>query len=93
MQRKRGIALWFDLAMAQGRSWLKRQTETESKCALAARCAGSCLFQGPGRTLQQKGENDMGSLIGVAVSSIWQAAVIAADVIMYGVGVAGSVGT
>ena len=35
----------------------------------------------------------MGSLIGVAVSSIWQAAIIAADVIMYGVGVAGSVGT
>lgn len=35
----------------------------------------------------------MGSLIGVAVSSILQAAVIAADVILYGVGVAGSVGT
>ena len=35
----------------------------------------------------------MCSLIGVAVSSIWQAAVIAADVILYGVGVAGSVGT
>ena len=35
----------------------------------------------------------MGSLIGVAVSSIWQAAIIAADVIMYGAGVAGSVGT
>ena len=35
----------------------------------------------------------MGSLIGVAVSSIWQAAVIAADVILYGVGVAVSVGT
>ena len=35
----------------------------------------------------------MGSLIGVTVSSLWQAAIIAADVIMYGVGVAGSVGT
>ncbi len=35
----------------------------------------------------------MGSLISVAVSSIVQAAVIAADVILYGVGVAGSVGT
>ena len=35
----------------------------------------------------------MGSLLSIAVSSIWQAAVIAADVIMYGVGVAGSVGT
>ena len=35
----------------------------------------------------------MGSLLSVAVSGIWQAAVIAADVIMYGVGVAGSVGT
>jgi len=35
----------------------------------------------------------MGSLIGVAVSSLWQAAVVVADVIAYGVGVAGSVGT
>ena len=35
----------------------------------------------------------MGSLLSVAVSSLVQAAVIAADVIMYGVGVAGSVGT
>lgn len=35
----------------------------------------------------------MGSLLGFAVSSLWQSAVIAADVIMYGVGVAGSVGT
>ena len=35
----------------------------------------------------------MGSLLGFAVSSLWQAAVSAADVIMYGVGVAGSVGT
>ena len=35
----------------------------------------------------------MGSLIGVAVSSLWQAAVIAADMVLYGVGVAGSVGT
>ncbi len=35
----------------------------------------------------------MGSLISVAVSSIVQAAMIAADVILYGVGVAGSVGT
>lgn len=35
----------------------------------------------------------MGSLLGFAVSSIWQAAVIAIDVIAYGAGVAGSVGT
>lgn len=35
----------------------------------------------------------MGSLLSIAVSSLVQAAVIAADVIMYGVGVAGSVGT
>ena len=35
----------------------------------------------------------MGSLIGFAVSSLWQAAVVVADVIVYGVGVAGSVGT
>ena len=35
----------------------------------------------------------MGSLLGFAVSSLWQAAVIAADVIMYGAGVVGSVGT
>ena len=35
----------------------------------------------------------MGSLIGVTLSSLWQAALIAADVILYGAGVAGSVGT
>ena len=35
----------------------------------------------------------MGSLIGVTLSSLWQAALIAADVIRYGVGVAGGVGT
>lgn len=35
----------------------------------------------------------MGGMIGFAVSSLWQAAVIVADVIVYGVGVAGSVGT
>ena len=35
----------------------------------------------------------MGSLIGVTVSCLWQAAVIVTDVIVYGVGVAGSVGT
>ncbi len=35
----------------------------------------------------------MGGLIGATLSSLWQAAVIAADVILYGVGVAGSVGT
>ena len=35
----------------------------------------------------------MGSLVGVAVSSLWQAAVVVVDVITYGVGVAGSVGT
>ena len=35
----------------------------------------------------------MGSLIGFAVSSLLQAAVVVADVIVYGVGVAGSVGT
>lgn len=35
----------------------------------------------------------MGSLIGVAVSCVWQAAVVVADVIAYGVGVAGCVGT
>ena len=35
----------------------------------------------------------MGSLIGVTLSSLWQAALIAADVILYGAGVTGSVGT
>ena len=35
----------------------------------------------------------MGSLLSVAISSLVQAAVIAADVILYGVGVAGGVGT
>lgn len=35
----------------------------------------------------------MGSLLSVAVTGIWQAAIIAADVILYGAGVAGSVGT
>ncbi len=35
----------------------------------------------------------MGSLVSVALTSLVQAAVIAADVILYGVGVAGSVGT
>ena len=35
----------------------------------------------------------MGSLMGATVSCLWQAAVIVADVIEYGVGVAGSVGT
>ena len=35
----------------------------------------------------------MGSLIGVTLSSLWQAALIAADVILYGAGVAGGVGT
>ena len=35
----------------------------------------------------------MGSLIGLAVSSLWQAATVVTDVIAYGVGVAGSVGT
>ena len=35
----------------------------------------------------------MGSLIGATVSCLWQAAVIVADVIVYGVGVAGNVGT
>ena len=39
------------------------------------------------------GGNEMGSLIGVAISCLWQAAVVAADVVAYGVGVAGSVGT
>lgn len=35
----------------------------------------------------------MGGLIGATVSCLWQVAVIAVDVITYGVGVAGSVGT
>ena len=35
----------------------------------------------------------MGSLIGATVSCLWQAAMVVADVIAYGVGVAGSVGT
>ena len=35
----------------------------------------------------------IGSLIGTAVSCLWQAAIIVADVIAYGAGVAGSVGT
>ena len=35
----------------------------------------------------------MGSLLGFAVSSLWQAAVIAADVILCGAGVVGGVGT
>ncbi len=35
----------------------------------------------------------MGSLIGVAVSCLWQAAVVVADVIVYGAGVMGSVGS
>ena len=35
----------------------------------------------------------MGSLVGLAVSSLWQAAVVVVDVIVYGAGVAGSVGT
>ena len=35
----------------------------------------------------------MGALVGAAISMAWQAAVIAADVIVYGFGVAGSVGT
>ena len=33
----------------------------------------------------------MGSLIGASVSCLWQAAMVVADVIAYGVGVAGSV--
>ncbi len=35
----------------------------------------------------------MGSLIGTTVSCLWQAAMVVADVIAYGAGVAGSVGT
>ena len=35
----------------------------------------------------------MGSLIGATVSCLWQAAIIVADVIAYGAGVASSVGT
>ena len=35
----------------------------------------------------------MGALVGAMLSMAWQAAKIAADVIMYGVGVAGSAGT
>jgi hypothetical protein len=35
----------------------------------------------------------MGSLISFAVSTLWQAAAVVADVIVYGAGVAGSVGT
>ena len=35
----------------------------------------------------------MGGLIGATLSGLWQAAVIAVDVIAYGAGIAGSVGT
>ena len=35
----------------------------------------------------------MGNLIGVAVSSLWQAAVFVTDVIVYGAGIVGSVGS
>ena len=35
----------------------------------------------------------MGSLIGVAVSCVWQAAIVFADVMVCGAGVAGCVGT
>lgn len=35
----------------------------------------------------------MGALVGAALSLAWQAAVIAADVIVSGFGVAGAVGT
>ena len=45
------------------------------------------------RSEDNEEDMNMGSLIGATVSCLWQAAVLVTDVIAYGAGVAGGVGT
>ena len=75
--------------------WQMGELGRAEKGALGDRLQARLLphHEGIPRVLRALKENDMGSLIGFAVSSLWQAAVVVADVIVYGVGVAGSVGT
>ena len=54
-------------------------------------CGGASVVVECCQAQKERGD-DMGSLIGASVSCLWQAAMVVADVIAYGVGVAGSVG-